>query len=109
MVKKYVVLNNDNTVNGFYNDDINKIPTDAIEISEELHQQYYNFNAYKKVLVNGEWIEGLTQEEIDDFNANNPIIQPSELELLKQQLTSQQAIIDELLFEVIPSLLPTTD
>lgn len=50
------------------------------------------------------------QEVYDEWLANkNKLSMPNELDLLKEQVATQQSIIDELLFEVIPSLLLTTE
>lgn len=58
-----------------------------------------------------EQVEILTQEQYDERKALEPVPEPipTQVDLLQQQLATQQAIIDELLFEVIPSLLPTTE
>lgn len=59
---------------------------------------------YRPRWVNNEWVEDCTQEEIEEMLKPQPV-SPTEMELLKEQVQSQQIIIDELLFEVIPSLL----
>lgn len=55
-----------------------------------------------------EWIEGATQEEINEMTKVETTL-PTEIELLQEQILSQQLIIDELLLEVIPSLLPNQE
>lgn len=55
-----------------------------------------------------EQVEILTQKQFNERKALEPVPKPmpTQVDLLQQQLATQQAIIDELLFEVIPSLLP---
>lgn len=56
------------------------------------------------------WIEGATQQEIDEHNASQYVEpQLSEIDILKEQLASQQAIIDELLFDILPNLITEED
>lgn len=59
-----------------------------------------------------EWFEGATEQEINEWKeANKPIQEPNEVEILKQEVETlkesqqvQDFLIDDIVFEVIPSL-----
>lgn len=57
---------------------------------------------YSPKLVNGKVVEGLTQDEIDEFK-NQPRF-PTEMELLKEKVALQDTVIEELMFNIIPEL-----
>ena len=46
-----------------------------------------------------EWVEGATEEEIKEWEANQPKPQPSETEKLKQELLTVQEALDFILFK----------
>jgi hypothetical protein len=50
---------------------------------------------YKAKFVNGEWVEGLTQEELDTLK--NILPEPEPLETLKKQQELMQQAIDDLI------------
>ena len=65
-----------------------------------------HFDCYKLVGTNLVWDEEKYQAKVNPAPTEP---QPSELDILKEQVATQQSIIDELLFEVIPSLLLTDE
>ncbi|MGN4125959.1 hypothetical protein ACMGD3_13260 [Lysinibacillus sphaericus] len=61
-----------------------------------------NFDCYKEIEGILMWDEEKYQTKI---NPSPVPTQPSEIDLLKEQVQTQQSIIDELMFVVIPSIL----
>ncbi|MBD7984401.1 hypothetical protein H9649_07410 [Sporosarcina sp. Sa2YVA2] len=51
-----------------------------------------------------EWIEGATQEEIEDIVKPHPV-EPTEMELLEEKVRLQEQVIEELMFDIIPNLM----
>lgn len=59
-----------------------------------------------------EWFEGATEEEIKQWQEENkPVLEPNEVEILKSEIETlkesqqvQDFLIDDIVFEVIPSL-----
>ncbi len=84
--------------NGFYTEDYIYEENQDLEkniIVEDIPQGLYKPKWNKK-----EWIEGATQEYID--NISKPIVQEStETELLKQQLLETQDLVAELRYKTI--------
>lgn len=84
MIKYYAELDSDGSLIAFYNTDINhEIPESSIELSESAWKAYFESGFIKPRWTGSEWIEGLSQEEIDELD--NPT-KEQEIITAKRQL-----------------------
>lgn len=89
---------------GFYIEPTRKQEEDITEydITTPLHTE---FLCVKPKWNGTEWVEGATQEEIKEWKETfNKPSAPNEMEVLKARLNEIDMLIDDLVFEVIPSI-----
>lgn len=85
-----------------YDDETKETPFYKLKGNEELITDLTNYYECIKPKWNNEkWIEGATQEEIDEYNKqqelNNQEQVPSELEIAQKRITQLENVIDEIL------------